>query len=201
MRPDEPLDPEVAKLVDVPQGKFVALGSDVAVNREAPVITGDGVMDTQLENLRATLCDHVRMIYNLTTRANKIRMWAMTVTWDGGKQSKQIAPSKVKRDDHPLVQSLIEKAKELDRINAIDCGGDPEIQLKQSANRMRCTDSIDSLLLEIEKRKQATMDKAQDLIKAFHQMALTFKMRSPAPKGGVNLQDLAARALGHKPAS
>ncbi len=208
MRPTEPLDPEVAVLLEDRPKTFVALGSDVAVNREAPIVTGDAVMDTQLENLRAMLCDRVMSLYNLTIRAKKIRLWAQHVKWDDDRQSKTIPPSLVRRDDHPFIQSLIEKAKELALINSISCekrGEDGEmypdaaLQLKQSELRMRCTDGIDSLIKHIEKLGQDAMNQAQDLVKSFHAMAQQWKIhvtkQAAAPAPTTDLQRLASLAF------
>lgn len=184
----QPLDPGVEELIDVPQGKLVAPGSDVAVNPSAPVVTGDPAMDTQLENLRALLCDRVWSVYSTVTRAKKIRLWAMESTWDGGQQRKTIPASMIKRDDHPLVAVMIRQAQELEKIDKIStdsvkvCDGvaqsyaDPKYQMMQIQTRLRALADIQQTALKIEELGADALGKAQDLVKAFHAMAQQYRI-------------------------
>ena len=195
MRHDEELDPELEAVLAEARKTIVAPGSSVAVNKDAPVVTGDPAMDTQLENMRRILCARVWSMYSVVLRAKSIRLWEIKRK----EGDHAFPPSLIKRDDHPLIQSLIEKAKELALINSISCekrGEDGEmyldaaLQLKQSELRMRCTDGIDSLIKHIEKLGQEAMNQAKDLVKSFHSMAQAFRIhRDKMDAAGMDVSD------------
>ncbi len=197
---DTPLDPEVEELAEDRLKRFVSLGSDVAVSPHAPVVTGDPAMDTQLENMRGMLCDRVWAMYRLTTRVKQIRLWAQEVLWDGGAQSKVIPASLVKKDDHPLVATLIEQAKDLQEISQVSCmaypqmGGEPylcsKLQLNKIQTRMKLMAEIRATIAKLEEAGQQALDKAGDLIKHFHSMAQAFRIhREKLDAAGVDVSD------------
>lgn len=213
MRIDDPIDPEVEALSKAARLPIFNPGSDAAVNKTAPHVTGDPVMDTQLENLRILLCSRVWSVYQLVLRAKKIRLWAIDSPHGDG-QVRVFPPSLTKRDDHPLVAVLVRQAQELAKIDEVTCEAvvvtkdgetiryiDSKLQLMQVQTRLRALSDIQNTAMKIEAMGTEALSQAQDLIKAFHQMALQFKLRGASrPAGnGTSLQDLAAQALGHKP--
>jgi hypothetical protein len=215
MRMVTPLGQDVAPLVDVPQGKLVALGSDVAVNPHAPVVTGDPAMDTQLENLRAMLCDSVLSNHAKGLRTKQIRLWPIERRWDGDKQSKIMAASKTRRDDHPAIQNLIQMAAALERIDAMDCmmihpiTGEEyvcsKLKMQQEEMRIDLFTKIQSALKDLDKSGMDALKLASDTIKSFHAMAQQWKIHvskaSVAPPNAQSeLQRLAAIAFKKDPA-
>lgn len=182
------LDPDVAPLVDVKRTKLVCPGSDIAVNRDAPVVTGDPAMDTQLENLRNLLCDSVLATYAKVTRTKCIRLWPIEARW-GEDQKKIIAASHTKANDHPAIQNLIQMAAALARIDANTCeetivDGDgklrtfvsAKLQLKQEEMRMELFSKIQSALKDLDKSGMDALKLASDTVKSYHAMAQQWKI-------------------------
>lgn len=216
MRMDSPLDPDVAPLVDVPQGKLVSLGSDTAVNKDAPVVTGDAAMDTQLENQRAMLCDSVLSNYQKGLRTKQIRLWPIERRWGDG-QSKMMAASKTRRDDHPAIQNLIQMAASLERIDAMSCEVTVldkmgnlhtyecnKLKYDQEQMRVDLFTKIQSALKDLDKSAMDALKLASDTVKSFHAMAQQWKIHvskatTPPPGGPSDLQRLAAIAFRKDP--
>lgn len=173
MRVESHLDTDVASLIaDRGAGPITAPGSDVAQSREAPLVTGDGVMDTQLENMRRILCARVWSMYQLVLRVKALRLWAVK-----RKDSDHaFPPSLIKRDDHPLVAVMVRQAQELAKIDAIDCSGDPKQELMQIQVRLKALSDIQENAVKVEKLGTEGLRQAQDLVKAFHAMAQQYKM-------------------------
>ncbi len=209
MRMVTPLDQDIAPLVDVPQGKLVSPGSNIAVNKQAPVVTGDAAMDTQLENQRAMLCDSVRSSHQMGLRVKQIRLWPIERRWGDG-QSKMMAASKTRRDDHPAIQNLIQMAAALARIDAMNCityhpiTGEEyvcsKLKLQQEQMRIDLFTKIQSALKDLDKSGMDALKLAGDTVKSFHAMAQQWKIhvtkQQPAPTNPQSeLQRLAAIAF------
>lgn len=216
MRVDKPLDADVASLVEAPRGHLTSPGSDVAVNKAAPVVTGDAAMDTQLENLRSLLCDSVLSTYAKVTRTKNLRLWSIEARWGEG-ESKMVEASRTKRSDHPAIQNLIQMAAALARIDANSCEAtviDKEgtvhkyicakLQLQQEDMRIDLFSKIQSALKDLDKSGMDALKLASDTVKSFHTMAQQWKMHvsrtlTAGPKPQSDLQRLAEVAFRKEP--
>lgn len=161
------------------------------------MVTGDLVVDTQLENMRKLVCRRVLSMYALVTRLDKVRLWPVECRYGDGRP-KVVPASTIRSDDHPLIQSLIDKATELAEIDSISCiAYSPtgveyvcsRLQIAKSQNRMRCRDGIDSCIKEIEKLGAEALKLAQDMIREFHAMAQQWRMHSDKMHGGSDRSD------------
>ncbi len=207
MLPDD-LDPEIEELIQDSRKPIYHAGSDVAVNVEAPVITGDPAMDTQLENVKRMLCARAKAMHTLMLRVHKIRLWGI----ERGPGQGMLAPSVVKREDHLLIQTLLQQAARLETTKAIvpektviDKHGeahtftDAQTQLSQVNTELKTLSDIQDFGLRIEKLAAEEMKRAQDLIVSFTAMAQqwaihTDKMAVGGGQSDIELLRLAAQA-------
>lgn len=186
MKQDEiTLDEDVEELLQDNRKPIVSPGSLNAVNRDAPVVTGDGAMDTQLENMRRLLSARVTSIYRLVLRAKTVRLWA--VHREG--ITEPLPPTIVKRDDHPLIAVLIRQAHEVAKIGKVDCQGDAKLELQQIALQLKAFTDIQRSAKEIEALGTDALRQAQDLIKAFHLMAQQYKIHRDKLDAGSDQSD------------
>lgn len=197
MRITDEHEPELASLgVSGRTEPIFAPGSDAAVSREAPVLTGDGVLDTQLENTRRILGARVWSMYRLVLRVKALRLWAVK-----RKESDHaFPPSLIKRDDHPLVAVMVRQAQELAKIDAIDCSGDPKQELMQVQVRLKALSDIQENAVKVEKLGTESLRQAKELLQTFHAMAQQYKMHrekldvATSDASDAELSRIAARA-------
>ncbi len=211
MRIDDHVDPEVEALAGAARLPIFNPGSDAAVNRDAPEVTGDRVMDTQLENLRILLCSRVWSVYQLVLRAKKIRLWAVESPHGEG-EVRVFPPSLAKRDDHPLVAVLVRQAQELAKVDDVTCEAhvvtkygelvtylDSKLQLMQVQTRLRVLSDVQATAMKIEAMGTDALSQAQDLVKSFHAMAQQWKIhvtkQATAAAPTTDLQRLASLAF------